>query len=76
MYSPGKDSGKFQESASGNMEAGMAGQTTGSCQGQQGTGRGSNTSDHEATLQRQQFAQQTLESGWWAKDSVNSDERK
>ena len=38
MYSPGKGSGKFQESASGNMEAGMAGQATGSCQGQQRTG--------------------------------------
>ena len=39
MYSPSKGSGKFQESASGNMEAGMAGQATGSCHGQQGTGR-------------------------------------
>ena len=38
MYSPGKGSWKFQESASGNMEVGMAGQATGSCQGQQGTG--------------------------------------
>ena len=45
MYSPGKGSGKFEKSASGNMEAGMAGQTTGSCQGQQGTGSGSDTLD-------------------------------
>ena len=43
MYSPGKGSGKLQESGSGNMEAGMAGQATGSCQ--QGTGSGSNTLD-------------------------------
>ena len=61
MYSPGKGSGKFQESASGNMEAGMAGQATGSCQGQQGTGSGSNTLDPWGDyLQRQQFVQQTL----------------
>ena len=33
MCSPGKGSGKFQESASGNMEAGMTGQMAGSCQG-------------------------------------------
>ena len=45
MYSPGKGSGKFPESACGNMEAGMAGQATGSCQGQQRTGSGSNTLD-------------------------------
>ena len=61
MYSPGKGSGKFQESASGNMEAGMAGQATGSCQEQQGTGSGSNTLDPWGDyLQRQQFVQQTL----------------
>ena len=61
MYSPGKGSGKFQESASGNMEAGMAGQATGSCQGQQGTGSGSNTLDPWTDyLQRQPFVQQTL----------------
>ena len=36
-------SGKFQESASGDMEAGMADQTAGSCQGQHGAGSGSNT---------------------------------
>ena len=61
MYSPGKGSGKFQESASGNMEAGMAGQATGSCQGQQGTGSGSNTLDPWGDyLQRQHFVQQTL----------------
>ena len=64
MYSPGKGSGKFQESASGNMEAGMAGQATGSCQGQQGTGSGSNTLDPWGDyLQRQQFVQQTLNQG-------------
>ena len=61
MYSPGKGSGKFQESASGNMEAGMAGQATGSCQGQHGAGSGSNTLDPWGDyLQRQQFVQQTL----------------
>ena len=62
MYSPGKGSGKLQESASGNMEGGMAGQATGSCQGQQGTGSGSNTLDPWGDyLQRQQFVvQQTL----------------
>ena len=55
-----KSSGKFEESASGNMEAGMAGQATGSCQGQQGTGSGSNTLDPWGDyLQRQQFVQQT-----------------
>ena len=59
MYSPGKGSGKFQESASGNMEAGMAGQATGSCQGQQGTGSGSNTLDPWGDyLQRQQLVDQ------------------
>ena len=61
MYSPGKGSGKFQESASGNMEAGMAGEAAGSCQGQQGTGSGSNTLDPCGDyLQRQQFVHQTL----------------
>ena len=61
MYSPGKGSGKFQERASGNMEAGMAGQAAGSCQGQQGAGSGSNTLDPWGDyLQRQQFVQQTL----------------
>ena len=39
----------------------MAGQATGSCQGQQGTGGGSNTLDPWGDyLQRQQFVQQTL----------------
>ena len=43
------------------MEAGMAGEATGSCQGQQGTGSGSNTLDPWGDyLQRQQFDQQTL----------------
>ena len=73
MYSPGKGSGKFQEKTSGNMEAGMAGQATGSCQGQQGTGSGSNTLDPWGDyLQRQQFVH--FESSWWAKDSVNPNE--
>ena len=39
----------------------MAGEATGSCQGQQGTGSGSNTSDPWGDyLQRQHFVQQTL----------------
>ena len=39
----------------------MAGQATGSCQGQQGTGSGSNTLDPWGDyLPRQQFVQQTL----------------
>ena len=33
VYSSGKGSGKFLESDSGNMEAGMGGQATGLCQG-------------------------------------------
>ena len=61
MYSPSKGSGKFQESTSGNMEAGMANQAADSCQGQQRAGCGSYTlglwGDY---LQRQQFVQQTL----------------
>ena len=75
MYSPGKGSGKFQESASGNMEAGMAGQATGSCQGQQGTGSGSNTLDPWGDSPKTTVCSANFESGWWAKDSVNPDER-
>ena len=47
----------------------MAGQATGSCQGQQGTGSGSNTLDPWGDyLQRQQFCSANFESSWWAKD--------
>ena len=74
MYSPGKGSGKFQESASGNMEAGMAGQATGSCQGQQGTGSGSNTLDPWGSP-KTTVCSANFESSWWAKDSVNPNER-
>ena len=60
MNSPGKGSGRFPESASasGNMEASIAGQTMGAYQGQQGSGSGSNTLDPWGDyLQRQQFVQ-------------------
>ena len=74
MHSPGKGFGKFQESASGNMEAGMAGQATGSCQGQQGTGSGSNTLDPWGDyLQRQQFVQQSVNQVGGPR--INPDER-
>ena len=53
---PGQGFGKFQESASGNMEAGIAEQ-----QGQQGTGSESYALNPWGDyLQRQQFVQQTL----------------
>ena len=67
MNSPGKGSGRFPESASGNMEAGIAGQTMGMCQGQQGSCSGSNTVDpwgDYLNLQRQQqFVQQAVNQG-------------
>ena len=64
MNSPGKGSGRFPESASGNMEAGIAGQTMGAYQGQQGSGSGSNTLDPWGDyLQRQQFVQQAMNQG-------------
>ena len=64
MNSPGKGSGRFPESASGNMEAGIAGQTMGAYQGQHGSGSGSNTLDPWGDyLQRQQFVQQTMNQG-------------
>ena len=46
------------------MEAGIAGQTMGACQGQEGSGSGSNTLDPWGDyLQRQQFVQQTMNQG-------------
>ena len=63
MNSSGKGSGRFPESASANMEAGIAGQTM----GQQGSCSGSNTVDpwgDYLNLQRQQqFVQQAVNQG-------------
>ena len=75
MYSPGKGSGKFQESASGNIEAGMAGQAADSCQGQQRAGSESNTLDPWQLSSKTTVCSANFESSWWTKDSVNPDER-